>query len=77
MPSRRARGLLLALADDLEERCPRGGVPRLAVKRGRDSVTLRVPDLIAWRSRGLAKRFARRFDRRLLVRNSRQTFSEG
>ena len=70
-------GLLLALADDLEERCPKGGVPRLAVKRGRDSVTLRVPDLIAWRSRGLAKRFARRFDRRLLVRNSRQTFSEG
>lgn len=69
-------GLVLAMADDLEERCPKPAAIRLRVERRRSSVTLAVPELIAWRSRGLAKRFERLFDRRLVVKNARQTFSE-
>lgn len=70
-------GLILALADDIEERCPKGTKVRVRVKRGQSTVTIAVPELIAWRSRDLARRFERVFDRRLAVRNSRQTFNGG
>jgi exopolyphosphatase/guanosine-5'-triphosphate,3'-diphosphate pyrophosphatase len=68
-------GLVLALADDLEERCPRGAKVRLRVRRGRRTVTLVVPQLLAWRSRTLDRRFERLFDRRLVVRGARQAFA--
>jgi exopolyphosphatase/guanosine-5'-triphosphate,3'-diphosphate pyrophosphatase len=68
--------LILALADDIQERCPVGAPIRLRVLRRGRSVTLSVPELIGWRSRGLARRFERLFERRLVVRNARQTFPE-
>lgn len=70
-------GLILALADDIQERCPKGAPIRLRVERRRNSVTLRVPELIAWRSRGLAQRFERAFGRALRLRSARQSFREG
>jgi exopolyphosphatase/guanosine-5'-triphosphate,3'-diphosphate pyrophosphatase len=67
-------GLVLALADDVEERCPRGAKVRLRIRRGRRTVTLHVPQLLAWRSRTLDRRFERLFGQRLLVGNGRRMF---
>jgi exopolyphosphatase/guanosine-5'-triphosphate,3'-diphosphate pyrophosphatase len=69
-------GLILALADDIEERCPKGVLIRMRVARRRRAVTIAVPELIAWRSRGLQARFLRLFGRALVVRNARQSFRE-
>jgi len=67
-------GAILALADDIEERClPRAPI-RVSVKRGRGAVSVAVPTLIAWRSRGLARRFERVFGLRLHVRNAKRRF---
>jgi exopolyphosphatase/guanosine-5'-triphosphate,3'-diphosphate pyrophosphatase len=63
----RRAGVLLALADDIEERCPRGGAVKLTCRPGRRVVTVRVPRMLAWRPRELARRFERAFGRRLVV----------
>jgi exopolyphosphatase/guanosine-5'-triphosphate,3'-diphosphate pyrophosphatase len=63
----RRAGVLLALADDIEERCPRGGAVKVGCRVGRRNVTVRVPRLLAWRPRTLAPRFERVFGRRLVV----------
>jgi len=63
----RRAGVLLALADDIEERCPRGGPVKVVCQPGRVSVVVRVPRLLAWRPRTLAARFERTFGRRLVV----------
>ena len=69
-------GLLLALADDIEERCPPRVPIRLAVKRARRAVSIKVPALIAWRARGLAARCERVLGFRLNVRNGQRTFGD-
>lgn len=59
--------VLLALADDIEERCARQKVIRLRVRRREEVVRLRVTGLLGWRPRGLEERFARAFGCRLSV----------
>jgi exopolyphosphatase / guanosine-5'-triphosphate,3'-diphosphate pyrophosphatase len=58
--------IVLALADEIETRCPRGS--RIAVKCeiGRN-VTLSVPLLPSWLAKDLDKRFERAFGRSLIV----------
>lgn len=60
-------GLVLALADDVEERCPRGVPIEVRCAVTRDEVRVDVPALAGWRPRGLGERFARAFERRLVV----------
>jgi exopolyphosphatase/guanosine-5'-triphosphate,3'-diphosphate pyrophosphatase len=68
VPALERAGALLALADDLEERCPPGVVlePRCRLAGRRAEVVL--PALAGWRERGLGERFAAAFGRRLSVR---------
>jgi exopolyphosphatase/guanosine-5'-triphosphate,3'-diphosphate pyrophosphatase len=58
--------VILALADDIEERCPRGRPIRLSLTVGR-SVTVRVPIMESWRPRTVAPRFERAFGKPLDV----------
>jgi len=60
--------IILALADEIEARCPRGS--RIAVdgEIGRN-VTLSVPLLPSWLAKDLDKRFKRAFGRSLIVRH--------
>jgi exopolyphosphatase/guanosine-5'-triphosphate,3'-diphosphate pyrophosphatase len=61
-------GVLLALADDIEERCPRGAAIELACEERKGEVVLSVPALSAWRPRAMGERFHRVFGRALVVR---------
>jgi exopolyphosphatase/guanosine-5'-triphosphate,3'-diphosphate pyrophosphatase len=62
-------GVLLALADDIEERCPGSDPISLDCSAGReDVVTIRVGGLLGWRPRGLRERFEAAFGRDLSVR---------
>jgi exopolyphosphatase/pppGpp-phosphohydrolase len=61
-------GLVLALADDIEERSPRGSAIEVRCEVTRHEVRLAVPALAGWRPRGLGVRFERTFGRRLVVR---------
>jgi exopolyphosphatase/guanosine-5'-triphosphate,3'-diphosphate pyrophosphatase len=60
-------GLVLALADDIEERCPRGASIEVRCDVTRHQVRLEVPTLAGWRPRGLGQRFEQAFGRRLAV----------
>jgi exopolyphosphatase/guanosine-5'-triphosphate,3'-diphosphate pyrophosphatase len=64
-PVQRA-GVLLALADDLEERCPGNG-PIAVVVDHRERVRVRVGGLAGWRPRTIAGRFQRTFGKPLEV----------
>jgi exopolyphosphatase/pppGpp-phosphohydrolase len=70
----RARGqieraaIVLALADEIEARCPPGRRIRVACAIGRQ-VTLSVPGLPSWLVKDLDRRFERAFGRPLLVRH--------
>ena len=59
--------VVLALADEIEARCPRGSRIRVHCDVGRE-VTLSVPLLPSWLAKGLNKRFERAFGRALTVR---------
>jgi exopolyphosphatase / guanosine-5'-triphosphate,3'-diphosphate pyrophosphatase len=59
--------MVLALADDIEERCPRNTAIEVRCIVGKDEVRLDVPALAGWRPRGLDTRFMRTYDRRLIV----------
>ena len=59
--------VLLALADDIEERCPPGVALELQCESGRQEVKVAVPALAGWRPRALGDRFARAFGRKLSV----------
>ncbi|MET0553585.1 MAG: Ppx/GppA phosphatase family protein [Vicinamibacteria bacterium] len=61
-------GVLLALADDIEERCPRGTAIELACEERKGEVLLSVAALAAWRPRAMGERFQRAFGRALTVR---------
>lgn len=60
-------GVLLALADDLEHRCPRGQRLHATVENVPGRSRVRVRELAGWRPRGLAGRFAAAFGRELEV----------
>ncbi len=65
-PVRRA-GVILALADDIEERCLPGGLLEMSCALTRRATTIRVPALLGWRPRALDPRFERAFGRTLEV----------
>jgi len=60
--------IILALADEIEARCPRGRPIAIRSDIGRD-VTLSIPMLPSWLAKDLDKRFARAFGRALIVRH--------
>jgi exopolyphosphatase/guanosine-5'-triphosphate,3'-diphosphate pyrophosphatase len=60
--------IILALADEIEARCPQGGRIAVECRIGR-SVTLSIPVLKSWLVKDLDKRFERAFGRSLIVRH--------
>jgi len=60
--------IILALADEIEARCPHGRRIAVDCTIGR-SVTLSVPLLPSWLARDLDKRFERAFGRSLIIRH--------
>jgi len=60
--------ILLALADDLEERCPPEAPVDLTCRLVEGGVRVEMPSLAGWRPRALDRRFARAFGRGLAVR---------
>jgi exopolyphosphatase/guanosine-5'-triphosphate,3'-diphosphate pyrophosphatase len=61
--------IILALADEIEARCPRGAAVQVACEIGRN-VTLSVPALRSWLAKDLDKRFESAFGRPLVVKHS-------
>lgn len=61
-------GVLLALADDIEERCPPGAPVEIECRLERSQAVVIVPALAGWRPRGLGARFERAFGRQVTVR---------
>ncbi len=59
--------VLLALADEVTERCSPGSAPVVRCRARRGEVTVAVPTLASWGVRGLEERFAAAFGRRLRV----------
>jgi exopolyphosphatase/pppGpp-phosphohydrolase len=59
--------IILALADEIEARCPHGRRIAVDCEIGRN-VTLSVPLLPSWLARDLDKRFEHAFGRSLIVR---------
>ena len=67
---RRAVGqaaVVLALADEITERCPPGSAPRIAVAETAAATTVTVRGLDSWGVRGLGERFEAAFGRGLRV----------
>jgi len=61
-------GTVLALADDIEARCPDGRKVDVSCRLSRKTARVSVAGLLGWRPRRIGPRFARAFDRMLLVR---------
>jgi exopolyphosphatase/guanosine-5'-triphosphate,3'-diphosphate pyrophosphatase len=61
--------VLLAVADDIEERCPRGVPLSVKCQVRKDEVVVSVPALGGWRPRTIARRFEKAFGRKLVVRS--------
>jgi exopolyphosphatase/guanosine-5'-triphosphate,3'-diphosphate pyrophosphatase len=61
--------VILALADEIEARCPHGSPITVTCEIGRRHVTLSVPLLPSWLAKDLDKRFERAFGRSLIVRH--------
>jgi exopolyphosphatase/guanosine-5'-triphosphate,3'-diphosphate pyrophosphatase len=59
--------IILALADEIEARCPRGGRITVSCEIGRN-VTVSVPLLPSWLVKDLDQRFERAFGRPLIIR---------
>jgi exopolyphosphatase/guanosine-5'-triphosphate,3'-diphosphate pyrophosphatase len=64
----RRGGVLLALADEITERCPPGSRPAVQVRVRGLEAAVSVGALASWGVRGLAERFEAEFGRRLRVR---------
>jgi exopolyphosphatase/guanosine-5'-triphosphate,3'-diphosphate pyrophosphatase len=60
--------LVLAVADDIEERCPRGRPLRVRCSLRRTELRVVVDALLAWRRRPIDARFEKAFGRSLVVR---------
>ena len=60
-------GVSLLLADEILDRVRRGAMPRITIVVSASRVRIRVAQIGSWRPRGLAERFARTFDRDLVV----------
>jgi exopolyphosphatase/guanosine-5'-triphosphate,3'-diphosphate pyrophosphatase len=60
-------GVILALADDLEERCLPGASLEMTCDVSRSTARIRLPGLLAWRPRAIDHRFLETFGRKLVV----------
>jgi hypothetical protein len=60
--------IILALADEIEARCPRNRPIAVSCTIGR-SVTLAVPTMPSWLAKDIDKRFAQTFGRPLIVQH--------
>ena len=58
---------LLALADEIEQRCKVGSPPDLDIELSKREARLHVPGLVGWRPRRIGPRFEQAFGRRLVV----------
>jgi exopolyphosphatase/guanosine-5'-triphosphate,3'-diphosphate pyrophosphatase len=58
---------LLALADEIEQRCTVGSPPDVKVQLTKREARLQVPGLVGWRPRRIGPRFEQAFGRRLVV----------
>ena len=58
---------ILVLADDIEERCPRGADVAVECRVQKEEVEVKVQALAGWRPRTIGRRFERAFGRRLSV----------
>ncbi len=67
LPIERA-ATLLALADDIEERCPPGASVALRCQARGKEVVVSVPALAGWRPRDIGSQFERTFGRTLVVK---------
>jgi len=65
-------GLILALADDIVERCPPGGSIGVRCREAGGATHVSVPQMLAWRPRDIGPRFERLFGRELIVRTGRE-----
>jgi len=68
LPAVTRAGVILALADDIGERCPRGRPIALDCRSGAKETVITVPELAGWRPRMLGARFQDSFGRALVVR---------
>jgi exopolyphosphatase/guanosine-5'-triphosphate,3'-diphosphate pyrophosphatase len=66
-PSLERGAVILALADEITERCPPRSAPVVRCRSRRGEAVVEVPALASWRVRGLGERFERAFGRRLRV----------
>jgi exopolyphosphatase/guanosine-5'-triphosphate,3'-diphosphate pyrophosphatase len=67
-PAVERAGVVLALADDIEERCAGDGPIEIEARSGARALRVDVPALEGWRMRGLGERFQHAFGRGLDVR---------
>ena len=67
-PQIEAAGVVLALADDIVERCPPDVPPVVEAAAGADGFVVRVAALAGWRTRKIGARFERVFGMPLTVR---------
>jgi exopolyphosphatase / guanosine-5'-triphosphate,3'-diphosphate pyrophosphatase len=58
---------LLALSDEIEQRCTVGSPPTIDVQLTKREARLSVPGLVGWRPRRIGPRFEQAFGRRLVV----------
>jgi exopolyphosphatase/guanosine-5'-triphosphate,3'-diphosphate pyrophosphatase len=63
--------VILALADEIEARCPHGRPIAVSCAVGPKSVTVAVPLLLSWRAHDLGQRFERAFGKTLIVITAR------
>jgi hypothetical protein len=63
-------GVILALADDIVERCPPDAAVGIDAVKAADGLVVTVPALRHWRTRKIGARFARVFGMPLVVRAS-------
>ena len=65
-------GVILTLADDIEERCKPGAEVHLDCRVRNDEVVVTVPELAGWRERKIASRFGKAFGRKLIVASGKR-----
>ncbi len=58
---------LLALSDEIEQRCKVGSPPSIDIQLSKREARLAVPGLVGWRPRRIGPRFEQAFGRRLVV----------
>jgi exopolyphosphatase/guanosine-5'-triphosphate,3'-diphosphate pyrophosphatase len=63
--------IVLRIADEMQQRWPKGIPVRIAIRAGRTEVVIRGQGLAGWTMRGVGSRFERVFGRRLVAKNEK------